>query len=150
MSDTRTRGWLGGTMTALALAGLGIASYLVAVRVLGEPPVCGPIKGCETVAESRYATVFGVPVAVFGIAFSFVLSAAALAWWRSADRRALHAVYGLGLAGALAVSYLTYLEVFVIGAICVWCVTYAITVVAGWAAACAAAWLTSDRASHAA
>ena len=65
----------------------------------------------------------------------------------SADRRALYAAYGLGLAGLLAVAYLTYLEVFVIGAICVWCVTYAITILAGWATAIAAAWLTSDRPS---
>ena len=145
MSDTRTRGWLGGAMTTLALVGLGIASYLLAVRVIGEPPACGPIKGCETVASSPYATVLGVPVAVFGVAYSFVLAAAALRWWRSADRHALHAVYGLGLAGVLTVAYLTYLEVFVIGAICVWCVTYAITIVAGWAMAGAAAWLTSAR-----
>jgi uncharacterized membrane protein len=148
MNDARTRGWLGGAMTVLALVGLGIASYLLAVRVMGEPPTCGPIKGCETVAASPFATVFGRPVAAFGVAFSFGLVAATLAWWRSADRRVLHAVYGLGLAGVLTVAYLTYLEVFVIGAICVWCVTYAITIVAGWAIACVAAWLTSDRPSR--
>jgi uncharacterized membrane protein len=134
-------------MTALALVGLGIASYLLAVRVLGEAPSCGPIKGCETVASSPYATVFGIPVALFGVGFSILLSAACLGWWRRADRRALYAAYGLGLAGILAVAYLTYLELFVIEAICVWCVTYAITIVAGWAIASAAAWLTSDRPS---
>jgi uncharacterized membrane protein len=137
-------------MTLLALIGLGVATYLLAVRVLGEPPTCGPIKGCETVAASPYATVFGVPVALLGVAFSLVLVSSSMAWWRSADRRALYAAYGLGLAGMLAVAYLTYLEVFVIEAICVWCVTYATTIVAGWAIASAAAWLTSERPSSAA
>ena len=113
-------------MTVLALVGLAIASYLLAVRVLGEAPSCGPIKGCETVASSPYATVFGIPVALFGVGYSIVLAAARSGWWRRADRRALYAAYGLGLAGILAVAYLTYLELFVIDAICVWCVTYAV------------------------
>jgi uncharacterized membrane protein len=134
-------------MTVLALIGLGVAIYLLAVRLLGEPPTCGPIKGCETVAGSPYATIFGVPVALFGVGFSLVLATSSIAWWQSADRRALYAAYGLGLAGLVAVAYLTYLEVFVIGAICIWCVSYAITILAGWATAIAAAWLTSDRPS---
>lgn len=131
-------------MTALALAGLAVAVYLLATRLLGEAPACGPVKGCETVAASSFATVFGVPVALFGVGFSFVLVGACLAWWRRAERRALYLAYGLGLAGIIAVIYLTYLEVFVIGAICVWCVGYALSIVVGWVAAVAATRLTSD------
>lgn len=131
-------------MTVLALAGLAIASYLLAVRVLGEAPACGPVKGCETVAASEYATLFGLPVALYGVGFSIVLAAACLAWWRRAERRALYAAYGLGLAGIIAVAYLTYLELVVIEAICLWCVSYAVTIVAGWAGAVLATWLTSD------
>jgi uncharacterized membrane protein len=122
----------GATITALALAGLGIATYLLAMRVLGEAPACGPVRGCDTVAASEYATVFGVPVALFGVGFSAVLLGASVAWWRRADKRALYVAYGLGLAGVFAVAYLTYLELFVIEAICIWCVTYAVTIVVGW------------------
>jgi uncharacterized membrane protein len=131
-------------MTVLALAGFAIASYLLAVRVLGEAPACGPVKGCETVAASEYATLFGLPVALYGVGFSIVLVAACQAWWRRAERRGLYAAYGLGLAGIIAVAYLTYLELVVIEAICVWCVSYAVTIVAGWAGAVLATWLTSD------
>ncbi len=131
-------------MTTLALVGLAIAAYLLALRIIGEAPACGPVKGCETVAASEYATLFGVPVALFGVLFSAVLATACVTWWRRADRRALYASYGLGLAGIIAVAYLTYLEVFVIGAICVWCAGYAVTVVAGWVLTAAAAWQTSD------
>ena len=137
-------------MTSLAVLGFGIGSYLLAVRVLGEPPACGPLKGCETVAASQYATVLGVPVALFGVGYSVVLTAASFVWWRLADRRALYLGYGLGLAGIIAVGYLTYLELFVIKAICVWCAAYAATIVAGWGCAAAAAWLTSDRPAAAA
>ena len=123
----------GRAMTALAVAGLGIAVYLLAVRVLGEAPACGPVKGCETVAASEYATIVRRSRSPCSASvFSVVLVAACLVWWRGADRRALYAAYGLGLAGIIAVAYLTYLEIFVIEAICVWCVTFALTIVAGW------------------
>ena len=118
-------------MTVLALAGLAIASDLLAVRLLGEAPACGPVRGCDTVAASEYATVLGVPVALFGVGFSIALMAASAIWWRRRDRRALYAAYGLGLLGVVAVAYLTYLELFVIEAICVWCVSYAVTIVSG-------------------
>ena len=138
------RGRFGLALTAVALAGLAIASYLFVVRVLGEAPACGPVKGCDTVAASEYATVAGIPVALFGVVFSIALVGACLAWWRRADRRALYVAYGLGLAGIIAVVYLTYLELFVIEAICVWCVSYAVTIVAGWVATAVTAWTTAD------
>ena len=131
-------------MTVFAVVGLGIAAYLLTSRFLGEAPACGPVKGCETVAASEYATMFGLPVALFGVGFSLILVTACVMWWRRAERRALYASYGLGLAGIIAVAYLTYLEVFVIGAICVWCAGYAVTIVADFAMAAIAAWRTSD------
>jgi uncharacterized membrane protein len=123
------RGPLGLALFAVALAGLAIAGYLAVVRLLGEAAVCGPSRGCETVAASVYSEVLGIPVAAWGVAFSLVVVGCALAWWRRADRRALLVSYGLLLLGTLAVAYLTYLELFVIHAICLWCVSYAITVV---------------------
>jgi uncharacterized membrane protein len=132
-------------MTILALIGFGIASYLLAVRVIGEPPACGPITGCETVAASSYATVLGIPVALFGVGYSMVLVGASLAWWRRGRSPALYTAYGLGLAGILAVAYLTWLELFIIKAICAWCAAYAMTIVAGWGCSTLAIWLTSDR-----
>lgn len=126
---------VGLTLAALATAGLLIAAYLAAVKLTGGIPVCGPLRGCETVNTSPYSELLGIPVALFGVLFSALVLVAALAWWRTGDRRALYVAYGLGLAGMVAVAYLTYLELFVIGAVCVWCVAYAVTVVAGWVGA---------------
>jgi uncharacterized membrane protein len=114
------------------VAGIAIAGYLAATKLSGEIPVCGPLKGCETVNTSEYSELFGIPVALFGVGYSIVALVGSLAWWRSGDRRALYVLYGMGLLGLLAVAYLTYLELFVIGAVCVWCVGYAVTVVGGW------------------
>jgi len=124
------RGPLGLPLLALAFAGLLIAGYLLAVRLAGEPAVCGPSHGCETVAASEHATMFGIPVAAYGAACSAILTACAVAWWRRADRRPLLLAYALLLLATLAVAYLTYLELFVIRAICPWCVAYAVTIVA--------------------
>jgi uncharacterized membrane protein len=126
------RGRYGAVMTALALVGLAIATYLLTMRLVGEPPVCGPVRGCDTVAASEYATVLGLPVALYGVAWSLVVAVASGMWWLRAARPALYAAYGLGIIGLAAVAYLTYLEIAVIEAVCIWCVTYAITVVLGW------------------
>ena len=119
-------------MTALAVVGLAVAAYLAVTKLTGGAPVCGPLQGCETVASSEYSEVLGIPVAVYGVAFSIVLVALSAAWWRRGDRRALLGAYGLGLLGSLVVAGLTYLELFVIHATCVYCVVYAVTVVAGF------------------
>jgi uncharacterized membrane protein len=75
--------------------------------------------------------LFGIlPVAYLGFAFSMVLVGLAAAWWLRADRRALLGAYGMLLLGTVFAAYLTYLELFVIEAICPWCVAFAITVVA--------------------
>jgi uncharacterized membrane protein len=122
-------------MILIAAVGLVVAAYLAITKLAGEAPVCGPLRGCETVASSAYSELFGIPVAVFGVGFSIVLLALAISWWRTGDRRALLGAYGLGLLGCLVVAGLTYLELFVIHAICAYCVAYAVTVVAGFIAA---------------
>jgi uncharacterized membrane protein len=122
-------------LAILGLGGLAIASYLTLTKLAGTPPVCGPLVGCETVQTSEYSELLGVPVAVYGLAYSAAVLVAAVAWLRSHARRALEVAYGLGLVGTLFVGYLTYLEIAVIGAICAWCVTYGVTVVGGWLAA---------------
>jgi len=126
----RARGPLGLPLLAVALGSAAIAAYLSVTRVAGEPAVCGPSHGCETVAQSEYSVLLGfLPVAFLGLGFSLVVVALAARWWWRADRRALLAAYGLLLLGTLFVAYLTYVEVFVIEAICPWCVAFAATVV---------------------
>jgi uncharacterized membrane protein len=118
----------------LAAAGFAIALYLGANEFAGTVPVCLPGGGCETVAQSQYSHWFGIPVAYFGVLFSGVLLALITAWWRTGDGRLLLAGYALGLIGIVSALYLLYLELFVIGAICSWCIAYSATVFVGWLA----------------
>jgi uncharacterized membrane protein len=119
-------------IAALAALGLVIAVYLTLTKLGGGLPVCGPVSGCEDVAKSEYSAILGVPTAAFGALFSAVLAVLGLVLARSGDRRALIGAYGLGLIGVIVVAYLTYLELFVIHALCAWCVAYGLSVVAGW------------------
>lgn len=129
-SNTSRRGPLGLPLLLIALVGLGVAGYLLGVRLIGEPPVCGPSGGCELVQQSKYSVVLGIPVAAWGTGFSLALVALAARWWRAGDRRALTVAYLGLLAGTMGVAVLTYLELFVIHAVCAWCVSYAIAMVA--------------------
>ena len=141
MSERRR---LGSILVLLAVLGIAVAGYLAGTKLSGALPVCGPLQGCETVATSEYSEIMGVPVALFGVAYSVVALVTSLVWWRGGNRRALYLLYGMGLLGLLAVAYLTYLELFVIEAVCIWCVGYAITVVGGWLTAVVALRSTSE------
>jgi uncharacterized membrane protein len=116
-------------LAVLDIVGLAVASYLSIVELGGGVPVCGPIKGCEEVARSEYSRIGGIPVAVFGVALSLVLLSCAIAWWRSNLYGLLLAHYGLSLVGVVFEAYFTYLQVAVIGAVCIWCATYGTSLV---------------------
>ena len=133
-------------LASLDLFGLAVASYLSIVELSGGVPVCGPIKGCETVANSQYSRIGGVPVAVFGVGLSLILLVAALGWWKTGDRRLLAVHYGFSLVGVTFEAYFMYLQIFVIDAICVWCASYGISLVLRFLIALAV-WMRRDRIS---
>ena len=113
----------------LDVIGLAIAAYLSIVELGGGVPVCGPLKGCETVAQSEYSRIGGVPVAVYGVGLSLILLTLAIAWWRTNLYALLLAHYGLSLAGVIFEIYFIYLQIAVIRAVCVWCTTYGLSLI---------------------
>ncbi len=117
-------------LAVLDIVGLAIAAYLSVVELGGGVPVCGPIKGCEEVARSEYSRIAGIPVAVFGVGLSLLLLTLAVAWWKTDLYALLLAHYGLSLAGVIFEVYFLYLQVFVIGAVCVWCTSYGLSLIA--------------------
>lgn len=111
----------------LALLGVGVATYIAIADSGGGAPAClAGGGGCETVASSSYSHLAGINVAVFGIAGYLALLGAALA----RDDRGRLAGFAVSLAGFGFSAYLTYLEIFVIEAICQWCVSSAVLMTA--------------------
>lgn len=113
----------------LALLGLGVAGYLSFVEVTGADAVCGPVGDCNTVQQSSYARLFGVlPLGLLGLAgFAVILFTWAVSQGGPAGARrpAAAALWSLALVAALFSIYLTFLEPFVIGATCMWCLASA-------------------------
>ncbi len=123
-------GWLTWGTPILALIGLGVAGYLAYVETRQVAAVCGPVGDCNAVQASPYARLFGVlPIGVLG-ALGYVALLAAWLWGRYGRGRLAElaplAVFALALFGVLFSLYLTYLEPFVIRAVCAWCLTSAV------------------------
>lgn len=119
-------GWI---LAVLDVIGLGIAIYLSAVELGGGVPYCGPLHGCETVAQSQYARIGGIPVAVYGVGLSLVLLTLAIAWIRTDRPGLLDLHYGISLVGVIFEVYFLTLQVFVIHAVCVWCTAYGVSLI---------------------
>jgi uncharacterized membrane protein len=122
---------------ALAVAGLLISAYLTWIHFMGVAPVCiSGSGGCETVQSSRYAAIFGVPVAALGVvAYAGLLFSATLR-----GEGGIYLGLLITLVGTLFSAYLTYLELFVIHAICEWCVASAALMVAALLSAAFEVW----------
>ena len=114
--------------------GLGVASYLTYVEMTQAEAVCGPVGDCNTVQQSEYTRLFGIlPFGILGLA-GYVMILLAWVIGRIASQRlaayASLALLGLTAFGLLFSIYLTFLEPFVIGATCAWCLTSALIMTA--------------------
>lgn len=116
-------GTLRSIATFAATVGVAVAVYIAIADSGGGAPACvGGSHGCQTVADSSYSHLLGVNIAIFGAIGYLLLLAAALL--RGDVARMGGFVVALGGFGYSV--FLTYLELFVIDAICQWCVISAI------------------------
>ena len=117
----------------LALAGIFVATYLLLYKLGMIGHLTCSIGSCETVNTSKWATFLGIPVAGWGVGFYVALFIVALVSTgeRYAESRGMAQVLvALAGSGVLFSTWLTWLELFKIHAICQWCVTSAILVTA--------------------
>jgi len=114
----------------LIVIGLAVAIYMTYVEVTDTSAVCGPIGDCNTVQQSPYAKIFGIlSIGVFGIFGYICLSGAWLLYHfgpQAYRNYGAYALFGFAIFGVCFASYLTFLEPFVIGASCSWCLTTAV------------------------
>lgn len=118
---------------ALALAGMGISAYLTSQHFADRPPICGGLGSCATVQQSEYSEMAGIPVALLGLgAYAFIaVLVVARDRWPLADTGLLAASF----VGVLYSVYLTWVELAILHAVCLWCAASAvvITLIAGLA-----------------
>lgn len=120
-------------MAALAFAGIFVALYLTLYKFGAIGELSCRIGSCETVNSSPWAVFLGAPVAAWGVGFYVVTFAVAIAGLQgrfAESRRLSLALVLLSGIGVVFSGWLTYLELFVIRAICQWCVVSAVIVFA--------------------
>ena len=113
MSDRTLRATAG----IVALAGIVVAAYLTWVHYDEGALVCVAGGGCETVQQSSYAEIAGLPVALLGLV-SYTIVLGLIVWDTPYARLGAAALAFVGLAFSV---YLLVLQLFVIDAVCVWC-----------------------------
>jgi uncharacterized membrane protein len=109
----------------LSLAGLGVATYLTITHYDTHVALVCSDNGainCEKVTTSPQSVIFGIPVAVLGLAFFIPMIVLCLpAAWRTANRWVHLARLALSVTGVGMIVYLIIAELFIIKAICLWC-----------------------------
>ena len=114
------------------LVGLGISAYTAYTSLADVAPMCGAVSGCAEVQNSEYSRLFGIPMGVLGlIGYAGIL----VTWligrrWSPAGGGWRWLPWGIALFGVLFSLRLTYLEPFVIGHTCIWCLGSALSITA--------------------
>ena len=119
--------WIIFALIIVSFIGFLDATYLTVKHYTGTPIACSIFEGCEKVTTSPYATVFNIPVALYGALyylFTFFLSVAYLDTKRNLF---ISAIPPLTAIGFIASVWFVYLQLFVIKAICPYCMISAAT-----------------------
>lgn len=115
----------------LAVIGLAVAGYLAYVELARVNAVCGPVGDCNAVQNSPFSKLLGIPLGIVGLAgYGLIL----IAWWWSRQPNAPYqqqmsvVIFCAALFSVIFAIYLTSVEIFVINAVCIWCLTSAVLV----------------------
>ena len=118
-------------VATLSLAGIFVALYLLLYKLGMIGNLSCSVGSCETVNSSKWATFLGLPVAGWGVAWyvaMFVLAVVSTGSRFAESALVSLVLLGVAASGLIFSLYLTYLELFVIHAICQWCVVSAVIV----------------------
>ena len=126
----RTAHFLHWGTAVLAILGAMDAIYLYIYKLTGNPHMCLGNGGCHDVNFSSYSEINGIPVSLFGLgaylAILFILVLEARI--KIVKENGPLAIFGISLVGVAFTAYLTYLEIYVIHAICPFCVASAVLI----------------------
>ena len=104
-------------LLVVCVAGVAVAAYLTYVHYQPDALICTSGGGCETVQDSKYAVLAGIPLATLGLAAW--VAALVLTIWDSELARTL--IVALALVAVAFAVYLVILQLVVLDAVCVWC-----------------------------
>ena len=103
------------------------STYLTIEHYHGVIPVCTIVVGCQQVLQSSYASFGLVPLSLLGMIYYFIVILGALLFLDLRKIRLLHLLAAFSLLGILASGYFLFLQIFVIKALCIYCLGSALT-----------------------
>lgn len=121
-----SRGTLLGAILILALLGFADSVFLLAEKMDGGPIPCVLGTGCDTVSNSPYSLLFGIPLAAYGVAFYVTVGIIALIYLDTKKMFWGRVLFLATTAGFLMSVYFIYVQKFLIGAFCVYCIISAV------------------------
>ncbi len=125
--------WAGSAILVLSLVGIAVAGYLTYIETQQVAAVCGPVGDCNEVQASPHSRFLGIPVGMLGMAGYAAIVIGWAATRFGTDQLAKFgwlAIFVMALFGVLFSIYLTYLELVVIDAVCIWCLSSALIMAA--------------------
>ncbi|KKT41182.1 MAG: Vitamin K epoxide reductase [Candidatus Giovannonibacteria bacterium GW2011_GWA2_44_13b] len=112
---------------AVAFIGFLDASFLTIEHYQNTALPCVIFKGCEQVTTSAYSELFGLPLALYGAAYYLFMLLVSVFYFDTKNGFAFKILKYIPVVGFLASAYFVYLQLFVIHAICTYCVISAVT-----------------------
>ena len=111
---------------AVSFAGFLDAAFLTLEHFLNRIPPCG-FNGCEVVTASAYSAIFGVPVALLGAIYYFLMFVGAIFAWQKGSDYYFRLLGRATWIGFLTSLWFIYVQLFVINAFCIYCIFSALT-----------------------
>ncbi len=111
----------------LSFAGFLDSLYLTFNHLYGAIPDCGVVDGCDTVTTSEYSEIAGIPIAIPGTLFYLFVFLMSVLWFDKQPKWIPTLLTGLAFPAFLFSAWLVYLQLFVIEAICIFCMFSAFT-----------------------
>lgn len=106
---------------SLALAGYADATYLTVKHLYKADAGCLLSDGCDTVLNSEFSSIFGIPLAFLGLAYYLICVIGITAYHQTGKADILKGLFLVNLGGFAFSIWLIYLQAFVLNAFCTWC-----------------------------
>ena len=114
-------------LLVIALLGFADATYLTIEHYQGVIPPCTIVSGCETVLSSVYSTIAGMPVSLLGAVYYLLILIGVFAYLESKNTKPLKWALVLTIFGLLFTLWFLYVQAFILGAYCLYCLGSALT-----------------------
>jgi uncharacterized membrane protein len=121
MNQTKEFKIIDWTFLVLSFIGFLDATYLAIEKLLGNSITCYIFEGCQTVNNSAYSQIFGIPLSFFGAIFYLAIFLCSIRYLQTKHKTIFKTIFYFSCFSALFGIYLSILQIFVIKALCIYC-----------------------------